>query len=372
MALAEAIRRRGGRVSALLPETRYTIAAETVLTTPASVIPELAPPSKPGPRPDSWPQMLESLGFCQPDQLGPRIDWFLAEIERRAPDVLVCEHAPTAVLAARIAGVRVMAIGTGWTLPPTRVPMPGYRPTLQFDETDLRQREAPLLEAVNPLLVVRGAAELETAADWVRTESSVLMTWPELDHYGTREGSCYVGPIWDRRAGPAPEWPAGEGLRIFCYLKGQWRGLHSLISGFEHLPVRALVHIDRERERSYAAPPNVRVSAEPVDVEQVLEQADLVISHGGHTLTCQALLAGLPQWLLPMHAEQEATAWRLRRLGCGHFYTGSLGSARMARVMRRVLADEAPRQSAQSRAAELADWRLDTAIENVVDRLASM
>ncbi len=365
-ALAAEIRHRGGSVSALVPEAQYAGFVENDLTTPAAVIPELNPPVGPRSRPDTWPEMLLGLGFGDPEQMGPRIDWFLAEIERRAPDALVCEHAPTAMLAARIARVPVMAIGTGWTLPPARVPMPVYRPTLQTGEAELRRREAPLVDAINPLLAERGAARLDSAADWLKADAALLKTWPELDHYGAREDGCYVGPIWHRRPGPEPVWPEGEGQRVFCYLKGQWRGLHSLISGFGHLPVRVLVHIDRERDNSYAAPPNVRVSAEPVDVEQVLKQADFVVSHGGHTLTCQALLAGRPQWLLPLHAEQEATAWHLHRMGCGHLYTGSLGSARMARVMRRVLDDQAPGEAARQRAAALSDWRLDTAIETVI------
>ncbi|MDZ7791046.1 MAG: hypothetical protein U5L08_11255 [Xanthomonadales bacterium] len=371
-ALAAAIRRRGGSVSALVPEARYADALAADLSTPSSVIPEFLAPQDLRSRPDAWPEMLLGLGFGDPQQMGPRIDWFLAEIERRSPDALVCEHAPTALLAARIARVPVMAIGTGWTLPPAFEPMPAYRPTLQIEEAELRRRETPLVDAVNPLLSERGGAPLEAAADWLDVDCAILKTWPELDHYGARESANYVGPIWHRHPGPAPEWPEGEGQRVFCYLKGHWRGLHSLISGFAHLPVRVLVHIDREREQSYVAPSNVRVSAEPLDVEQVLEQADFIVSHGGHTLTCQALLAGLPQWLLPLHAEQEVTAWRLHRLGCGHLYTGSLGSARMARVMRRVLADEAPRQAARRWAADFGDWRLDAAIETVVDRLAAV
>lgn len=369
-ALAAAIRSRGGSVSALLPEARYVDAVSGDLTTPPTVIPELLPPNSPRSRPDTWPEMLLGLGFGDPKQMGPRIDWFLAEIERRSPDALVCEHAPTAMLAARIARIPVMAIGTGWTLPPMRVPMPTYRPALDLQDAELQRREAPLVAAINPLLSERGCASLDAAADWLKVDCAILETWPELDHYGAREGGQYVGPIWMHGEGPAPAWPPGCGERIFCYLKGHWKGLHSLISSLEHLPVRALIHIDREREQSFIAPENVHVSARPVDIEQVMQEADFIIGHGGHTLTCQALLAGKPQWLLPLHAEQEATAWRLHRLGCGHFYTGSLGSARMARVMRRVLADEAMRQAARAQAALRADWRRDAVIEDVVDRLA--
>lgn len=373
LALAERIEQRGGRVSALLPESRYLPAFGKRNALAPSVLPGLElPVEPPAGMPHCWPDMIRNLGFAEADLLGPRLDHVIAEFRQRRPDVVVCEHAPTAMLAARAEGIPALAIGTGWTLPPAAVPMPGYRPAAPLSETALLEREQALLEAVNPVLRARGIDTLSSAADWLRADASVLKTWPKMDHYGARADGHYVGPIWQAGQGSAPDWPEGEGERVFCYLKGHWKGLHSLISSLGHLPLRALIHIDRERDKSFIAPANVRVSSEPVDMERVLHEGDFIISHGGHTLSCQALRAGVAQWVLPLHAEQEATAINLWSQGCGHYYTGSLGSARFARTLKRVLGDSSIRDGAALRARDLADWRLEGAIDAVVEVIESL
>ena len=65
------------------------------------------------------------------------------------------------------------------------------------------------------------------------------------------------------------------------------------------------------------AGPQLRLEAEPLHIQQVMAQADLVVSHGGRGTTSAALLAGRPQLLLPTHMEQAMVGRRVADAGLG-------------------------------------------------------
>jgi UDP:flavonoid glycosyltransferase YjiC (YdhE family) len=54
-----------------------------------------------------------------------------------------------------------------------------------------------------------------------------------------------------------------------------------------------------------------------MSVSRLLPQADIVVSHGSHQMTAQALLAGKPVLLLPTQLEQFLIMRRLVRFGAG-------------------------------------------------------
>jgi UDP:flavonoid glycosyltransferase YjiC (YdhE family) len=54
-----------------------------------------------------------------------------------------------------------------------------------------------------------------------------------------------------------------------------------------------------------------------MSVSQLLPQADIVVCHGSHQMTAQALLAGKPVLLLPTQLEQFLIMRRLVRYGAG-------------------------------------------------------
>ena len=71
----------------------------------------------------------------------------------------------------------------------------------------------------------------------IRVALNVLATWPALDHYGARPGVTYSG-VWGDDSGHRPAWPAGEGPKVFLYLK-PFAALPSLLHLLERsrLPV---------------------------------------------------------------------------------------------------------------------------------------
>lgn len=362
LALGQRLRSSGVRISCLLPDRRFEALLRESLDATVWMLPQPPAPDA-SQRPVSWPDMLNAHGYGDGRALTERVQTVRKMLAKLSPDLLLMEHAPVTLLASReLASLRVLH-GTGFTLPPAQAPMPVFR---QDDANRAAKAEQALLMAANQALQSIGLSGVGRIAELLAVDHAFLCTLPELDHYQNRADGDYCGPLLNGQTLSEKAWPPGGSQRLLVYLKGGWQGLNALLSALGELPVRALVHIDGERPGSYLAPNNVRVSQTPLDIPRLLGQSDLVIHHGGHTLACQALLAGVPQWCLPLQLEQEITARHLHLAGCGHFYLGASSLARLRKVLSRVLADQSLASSTQQLASRYAGWRIDDQIERIV------
>ena len=368
MAMGHRLRAAGARISCLLPDLRFKQVLSQTLDAEVHVLPQPPRPDA-SDRPVSWPDLLQAHGYASVDALTSRVVTVRETLRSLAPDLLLMEHAPVTLLASRgLTGARALH-GTGFTLPPALLPLPTFRP-----DPDQRAPEAEgrLLLAANQALAAISQPRLGQLSEMLAVDHEFLCTLPALDHYGERSAADYCGPLLIRQEHPAQHWPAPGGSPLLVYLKGHWPGLNGLLSALGELPVQALVHIDGERAGSYLAPDNVRVCQTPLDFPALLEQANLVIHHGGHTLACQALLAGVPQWCVPLNAEQEITARRLNQIGCGHFYSGGGSLGRLRKVLGRVLADQSMAASAQEMANRHSSWQIEQQLDRVTRTCLSM
>ena len=99
------------------------------------------------------------------------------------PVLMVAEFAPTAMLAARLAGVPVRALGTGFTLPPQEVPMPWAQWWLPEPTGRLQAVEDAAVTAIGTALAGRGAPTLPSVASLFEGVELVRFGLPRLSHY---------------------------------------------------------------------------------------------------------------------------------------------------------------------------------------------
>lgn len=262
-------------------------------------------------------EILLNTGFDDSAALLGRARAWRSLFDAARPDMLVCEHAPTALLASHGLDLPCIAIGTGFTLPPADAPWPSLQPWVTLPAERLTNADATLLTHCNAVLAALNAPLLPAAHALYATRAQGLFTLPELDHYPTRPTGTYWGPLSGASGGGAPDWPAVSGPKIFAYLR-PFATLAVLLETLRQTPAASLVYLP-EQTADYArfAAPNLRIVAQPLDMARITAECDMGICHGSHSTTAELLLAGKPLLFVPLHLEMQLTGYHVQQLGAG-------------------------------------------------------
>ncbi len=287
-------------------------------------LPRLANP----PRLANYAAVLAAAGWMDSGGLCGLVTGWRDAIELAKPDLLVCDHSPTAVLTARMIGLPVVLVGNSFEVPPSAAAFP---PMLQDDPAEPARcagYDALVLPIVNQALARLKAEPLQRLTDAFADTVQVLASVPELDHYDgyapdmLRMGLAYVGDI-----GVAPQWPAApaacpssaENRRVFVYLSPLHESFNPLIAALKATGATALVHAKGLSAQAAArlGGPGIHFEAEPVAMDAAVRGADLVVSHASMGSASAALLAGKPQLVVPSQDEQAMVARRVQLEGIG-------------------------------------------------------
>lgn len=345
----------------------------TVLPAPA------APPQAPlaGEDPGrSYPDVLRHIGWSNPETLSPLVEAWRNLFALARPDVLVVQAAPTALLAARGMGLRTAMIGSGFDAPPRAHPMPAFYHWDEGANTPPIEREAEVLRTANRVLGSIRAPELARFCDLLQTDAYLLATFAEIDHYSPRttfevDPPPYLGQLFTLNQGAKMTWLPKARRRILAYLRPRTPPFEAA--------VKALARLNNTHDVILAAPGSsaqlaerlkptaIRLCRGPVQLDRLLAECDLGVSHASNGITSAFVMAGAPQLGLPTHAEQIMVAHAVARqkLGLGlvgqfgpdaahDALTTALGSANM-REQARATADRLKRTLPDDPGRALAD-----------------
>ena len=299
--------------------------------------------------PAGYADIMLGCGFAREEEVAGMLGGWRSLFANWKPDLVVADFAPTALLAARSLNLPRVTYGNGFFVPPRAAPLPPFRFDTAVDLPALARSEATVLAHANGALARFGARPLERLADLFECDEDFLCTFPELDHYGTRETSGYWGPRVRFDRGTEVPWPHGTGKRIFVYVKTNLPQLDALIDVLAASPHRVVAFIpglDEARRRRLAHKRRI-VTDRPVKLERFMRECDLLICHGGEIAT-GALMYGVPSLLLPTHYEQYGTARRLEQLGAGGWLAPGAQAAHVAQGFTNLIHD--PRYAANARA----------------------
>ena len=237
------------------------------------------------------------------------------------PDLLVADYAPAAQLAARTTGLRQVAIGSGFSMPPAHDPMPALRTWTALDAPLLQQVDAKLMAGVRDALERIGAREQAPAraSDLFRGEAQLLCTWPEIDPFGPREHAEYLGPQDDSTTGITASFEGARRPRVVAYLKPRDPRFLACVRALGSLAGEAIVAAPglEPRHCQSLSTGAVRVLPGPVALAPLLPHADFCVCHAGPGTVARSLTAGVPLVLLPHQLEQFLVARRVVSSGWG-------------------------------------------------------
>ena len=163
--------------------------------------------------PLNYTEIMLRYGFMHKSGLKALVKAWLQLFGYFKADLVVADHSPVALLAARVARLPRAMFGTGFCSPPHAEPLPNMRPWLKLPPERLQKYEPAALRITNAVLAELGAPPLVRLADLFEVDEDFLCTFRELDQYwnADRRPARYWGVAYGTHAGLAAEWPAPEG-----------------------------------------------------------------------------------------------------------------------------------------------------------------
>jgi hypothetical protein len=320
----------------------------------------------------SFAHLLANIGFGSDHEL-----FALASAWRNLfllirPDLIVFDHSPVALLAARGISARRALIGSGFCCPPDVCPLPVIRPRAAANsEPAIVTAEERILQRVNRVLRHWRQPPLERLGRlYGEVDECFLTTFPELDHYPFRTEAQYRGPI-NAAGGEDPEWPVhGRGKRVFAYLKRS-ASLPALLGALKRRGNPTLVYpdgIDGKMRKQFESE-TLRFQLNRPDPKRAARECEIAVSNGSHGTTCDVLLAGKPILQIPLQAEQELGAEAVCRLGAGRaLWPGQRTPQRISEALDELLEMDSYSVAAQRFAERYAAFDFHLQREEMLER----
>lgn len=317
--------------------------------------------------PVSYAEILITSGHSNSSLSAGLVNGWLTIFGLFKPDVVIIDHAPTALLAARAADIRAVLTCTGFEVPPVSNVLPSIVPWERVPESRLAGADQAVATVMNGVLRQHGKPLLACASDLFTGMTRLMTTFPELDHYGFRAEERYVGPVGAMPKAQTAAWPDKSGKRIFAYLRPSIPGLEHLLAALkEHsanvlcvIPGVSAATADAFRGRG------LTILNQPVSLQALLPEADLVIASGAGTVP-DALLAGVPLLMTPQYVEQAMLARRVEAFGAGIHWAPPRTAESARAIVEKALSTESLRVSAQSFASKYRRYSMEEAVAEIV------
>jgi UDP:flavonoid glycosyltransferase YjiC (YdhE family) len=318
---ARALRSRGHEVTFALKDLARAHARVVLDGFPVVQSPLWLPRMVHPPKLVNFSAVLAAAGWLDGPGLAGLLSAWRSLFDLARPDLLVCDHAPTAMLAMRRRGIPVAAIGNSFELPPHRC---AAFPSMSYwDSTQpaaCERSDALVLAPVNKALALMGDDPLPRLTALFDDVRCLAASLPEFMHYASgQEGITEVGPSYVGDSGIAPAWPVAEGRRVFAYLSPEHDDFEKVMAALRSPGIVALVHakgLSADAVKRLSGPA-LRFEASPVQMDATMSTAEFVISHASIGTVTAAALAGRPQLTLPNHMEQYMMSRRMADTGIG-------------------------------------------------------
>lgn len=268
----------------------------------------------------SYTDLLAQIGYLDSSRLTSYVSAWRDLLLVLDADMVIADHAPTALLAARTLGLPGAIFGSGFFNPPFTNPFPIFHVWSGVPHEVARKNDAAVLHNINLVLKCFEKEPVTSVASILDVDENFLCTIPELDHYDVREGQDYWGPYFIDDIGIEPDWPEVSGPKIFAYVTTKVKSLELFLQELQLVQGSKLVHIPRASQELIAhfERNDLRIVPEPVQMKAIVKDADLVIHQCGIGTVSACVMGGVKQLLLPTQLEQRMLAKKLVRAGLAY------------------------------------------------------
>jgi UDP:flavonoid glycosyltransferase YjiC (YdhE family) len=319
--------------------------------------------------PLNYSEILMRYGYLEPSMLGAMLKAWRSLILGTGADVVIADHAPTALLAARSLDVARAVIGSPFNVPPAVAPVPNMRPWIAVSPARLADSDRRVLEVINSQLSQTG--RLSAIHGIFEGATRLFSGVPELDPYGPRDPGDYLGLLSSSTGHAVPLWPAGEGVTVFVYLHADYPHAERTLQALASSSARVLVYLQGGGEtlvRRFAGA-RLQFAAGLLDFRRLVAECALCVCHGNVGTTLGMLQGGRPVLVLPRHLEHYLLGRTLEHLGCGRVVNPEDPAPDITGALAAMLGDPAYARSARVLSGRHGAPSVGTMTERAVARI---
>lgn len=265
----------------------------------------------------NFSHIMHRSGWDSPASAQYLICAWLNLFELIKPDLLILDHAPSAAIAAKIAGFDFRHIGNGFEIPPSAKPMPSILRWQKTPTIELNKCDNALNRVINSVFKYFGKEqESIEISQLFSPENSLIVGSPLSDHYGKRTSKWRYLNLTSTVA-PSLQSPnvrkQGKKPSLFFYLNGDISNIADYLITYSH-HFNMLGYLNNAPAGVIAKLESAGIEClkQMANLEQLLPMVDLVLCHGGAGTIAQALKAQKPMVLMPVHAEQMMSSYQLQ------------------------------------------------------------
>jgi hypothetical protein len=300
-----------------------------------------------------YTDILANFGICQPVNIMANLAHYETLFDLVQPDLLLCDNAPGAVLAARERIPTIIFGSTLMMMPPQQgdafAPIDPAFPDPAWPINDI-------LDSFNAGLGAFAKSPLFGVKDLFG--QSVVMPF----------GPAAFDPYWHARQEPVlspycPDLPEATsdriGDKVFVYIHETMQFNKAVFDAVSSLPTGSRIYIP-----SLSAEKQKRLQARGMSIEttmlalqDIARDAGILIHHGGVTLTAAALALAVPQVILAQYLENEIAGRFVAHKGLGSVHSvKNLAHKDIPGDVTSMLGNKKLKQKAVQDAAEFRDW----------------
>ena len=318
----------------------------------------------------SYAEILQHHGFFESTDLLRTVRAWRSLFKQLKPDLMLFDHAPTALLASRGLLCSKASIDDGFSLPPQQEPLPAFVTENPPSTDRIVNSEKIALKAANRVLKTFGQPEMKTLRSLWEIDERFLCTLPSLDHYPTRTGETYWGLIPNELEGVDPRWPPNGKLKIFAYFKPPFCRFVTTVSVLAKTGCSVLKFAPQVTElivKRYQSD-HLKISPSPFCIDTVVDQSDLVLCHSGSGTVSKAIVYGKPLFLAPTNREQVMIAQKMANVEASLTLNDKDSSSTIQNKLNYLLENKSFARAAQQCAQRIKNEQPDNALKNVFDR----
>ncbi len=268
--------------------------------------------------PVNFAEILQIYGYLDETGLNGLVSGWLNLFDKVKPDLALMDYAPTALIAARILGIKRASFGSGFFVPPPQHPTPCLRPWEKVTDERLLTSDNLVLDVINKILQKYGAKKIDALYELYDVDENFLVTIAELDHYKNRKAK-YWGEIAQHNPGETPVWKNNGAKKVFAYIKPESKMFEFILAQLAKTKLDIILfapNLPAKVTKQYADS-TITFSNKPLDIEKVAKECDFGLCHAGHDTLLNLLIYGKPVLIFPTQLEQYILSLRVEESGAG-------------------------------------------------------